>query len=143
LDVATSLSTLGIEPKIEGDLLAKKGLFTTEYALRLANGGETAASGEATSDVNFDTLMSSQVSYSGVARMPGELVKSNGKLQPTDQSIVWTTDPKEEVPEDYEALSQTTNWAMIIAVAVAALVALVVAIVLIVRALRKRPSKAR
>jgi hypothetical protein len=140
MDVAEALTSLGVAPSLDGTLTADKGPFKTSYSLSLGSGESV----EDTMLAAFQEMMPTRVDYAAVARMPGKTVTTNGRYQPSDQSLVWPSDATTKTAEDFTAVSQVVNWKSIaLAGGGVALVLVAVVVLLVFLRRKKRDSSAR
>lgn len=139
MDIAEPLTGLGVAPSLDGTLTADKGPFKTDYSLSLGSGESV----EDTMLAAFQEIMPTRVDYAAVARLPGKTVSTNGRYQPSDQSLVWPAEDTTQTAGDFTAVTQVLNWRSIaFAGAGAALVLLAGGVILFSRRRRKRNGSA-
>lgn len=134
MDIAKPLSGLGVAPSLDGTLTANKGLFGTDYSLSLGSGEST----EDTTLAAFQEMMPTRVDYAAVARLPGKTVSTNGRYQPSDQSLVWPAESATQTAGDFTAVTQLPNWKSIALAGTAAALVLSAGVALLVILMRRK-----
>ncbi len=126
----------------DGDLVVKRGLFSTEYTLTLSSSMDLGASAEGEDAAATAALLGDSLTYSVEAVMPGKIVESNGEFEEGGDTVTWEAPLISAEPEPLTVVSRKSGiLGVLLLVGLVGLVLVAGAIILVV-VLRKKSSTA-
>lgn len=129
--------------KSDGDLVLKRGLFSTEYTLTLSSSLDLGSAADTSSDdqaAATAALLGDSLKYSVEAVMPGKIVESNGEFEKGGNTVTWEAGLVSAEPESLTVVSRKSNILGVLLIVGLVGFAVIVGAIILVVVLRKKSS---